>query len=288
MGGCCSAPHQDPEAHVAPSVTTAGASAPRRQHRHRERTSLERQNTEARDQLLTGRGGKYSKRSCAHPSNDIIEAPDYKRHGGWIAAPPMTRKELEHQRVAFWETADTFGGRKEVWDTLRAAVNCNDVETSRTMITGAELRLLRDGDLIHGCYDTTGFFYKIPENCLSDPVNLLKDDTPANGLNGTTNVIEQFPEAQLLDMKVRLSHNSQVCYVMSQIIRHPLMLQDLIIKVAMVERVSSVATKIQAAAGVQRLKLMVLGKLMKSDGTQTLKEAGWNPGLIVQALVTVV
>lgn len=142
-------------------------------------------------------------------SNDLIEAPSFRRHGAWTAVPAMTRKELEHQRVAFWETADTFGGRKEVWDVLRAAVNCGDVETSKTMLTGADLRLLGDGDLIHGCYDATGFFYKIPENCLSDPVNLLKEDA-STSMSGTTNIVEQFPEAQLLDMKVRLSHNSQV------------------------------------------------------------------------------
>lgn len=63
-------------------------------------------------------------------------------------------------------------------------------------------------------------------------------------------------------------------------------IQDLIVKVAMMERVSSVATKIQAAAGVKRLKLMVLGRMLKDDGTQTLKDAAWAPGLIVQGLVT--
>lgn len=121
----------------------------------------------------------------------------------------MTRKDLEHTRTAFWETADTFGGRTEVWNTLRAAVNCHDVETARTMITGSELRLLGNGDLIHGCYDSTGFFYKVPESCLSDPSNLIKEDPTSIPENRTT-VVEQFPEAQLLELKVRLSHNSQV------------------------------------------------------------------------------
>lgn len=31
---------------------------------------------------------------------------------------------------------------------------------------------------------------------------------------------------------------------------------------------------------------MVLGKMLKDDGRQTLGEAGWTPGLIVQGLVT--
>lgn len=279
MGGCCSAPREESGTGSATQDSGSGAAAAssRRQHRQRDRTSLERQNAEARDQLLAGRGGMshvvviVHKSSAFDQSSDkSVEAPTYRQHGSWVANPPITRKDLEHQRTAFWETADTFGGRKEVWDVLRAAVNCNDVESSRTMISGAELRLLGDGDLIHGCYDSTGFFYKIPENCLSDPTNLLKDDVLPNPIQGSTNIVQQFPEAQLLDMKVRLSHNSQ----------------DLIVKVAMIERVSSVAIKIQGAAGVKRLKLMVLGKMLKDDGTQTLKDAGWSPGLIVQGLVT--
>lgn len=138
-----------------------------------------------------------------------VEAPKFRRHGSWIANPPMTLRELHHARTAFWETADTFGGRKEVWDTLRAAVDCDDAESATTILGGANLRLLGNGDLIHGCYDSTGFFYKIPENCLSDPSNLQKDDVEPS-VFGTTQVVEDFPEAQLLDLKVRLSHNSQV------------------------------------------------------------------------------
>lgn len=65
-----------------------------------------------------------------------------------------------------------------------------------------------------------------------------------------------------------------------------LTLQDLIVRVAMLEKISSVATKIQTASGVQKLKLMILGKMLKDDGAQTLKDAGWTPGLIVQGLVT--
>lgn len=56
-------------------------------------------------------------------------------------------------------------------------------------------------------------------------------------------------------------------------------------KVALVEKVSSVSNKVQAASGVKRLKLMMLGRMLKDDGNQTLKDAGWSPGLIVQGLV---
>lgn len=54
----------------------------------------------------------------------------------------------------------------------------------------------------------------------------------------------------------------------------------------MMEKITSVATKIQTASGVKKLKLMILGRMLKDDGTQTLKDAGWTPGLIVQGLVT--
>lgn len=63
-------------------------------------------------------------------------------------------------------------------------------------------------------------------------------------------------------------------------------MQDLIVKVAMAEKVSSVVGKVQSSAGVKRLKLMILGKMLKDDGLQTLSDAGWSPGIIVQGLVT--
>lgn len=63
------------------------------------------------------------------------------------------------------------------------------------------------------------------------------------------------------------------------------MTQDLILRVALAEKISSVSNKVQAAAGVKRLKLMMLGRMLKDDGSQTLKDAGWTPGLIVQGLV---
>lgn len=123
----------------------------------------------------------------------------------------MTRSELDHSRTAFWETADTFGGRTDVWQTLRAAVACDNVDTAQIMLDEAQLRLLGNGDLINGCYDPTGFFYKIPQNCLSDPSNLLLDDKSASTFESKpSNTIENFPTVELMDMKVRLSHNSQV------------------------------------------------------------------------------
>ncbi|CCG81544.1 putative Ubiquitin domain protein [Taphrina deformans PYCC 5710] len=271
MGSCLSSPGVDQSSAnqtrdtAAPTTTTSS----RRQHRDRERTSLERRNTEARHELIAGRG----------------EAPTYRKHGTWVANPPVTRKELEHARLAFWETADTFGGRKEVWDILRAAVNCDDVNTASTMLKGADLRLLGNGDLIHGCYDPTGFFYKIPENCLSDPSNLQVEDTTDSPILAPP-IAEEFPESQLLDLKVRLSHNSQVQIRFSRHMTGILIRQDLLVKVALAEKVSSVSTKIQAATGVKSLKLMVLGRMLKDDGRQTLKDAGWTPGLIVQGLVT--
>ena len=94
-------------------------------------------------------------------------------------------------------------------------MECDSIATAQALIDEAGLRLLGNGDLINGCYDATGFFYKIPQNCLSEPANLLADDKSASTFESKpTNTIEEFPSTDLLDMKVRLSHNSQVCDTM--------------------------------------------------------------------------
>ncbi|ORY87146.1 hypothetical protein BCR37DRAFT_385553 [Protomyces lactucae-debilis] len=235
------------------SSTPSRAQYPSRQPRERTRTSLERQNAEARDQLIAGRG----------------EAPKYRKHGSWTATPAVSKRDLERTRAAFWETADTFGGRQEIWAILKAAVDADDEKTARAMLDTAQIRLLGNGDLIHGCYDSTGYYYKVPEACLSDPVNVLLEDASTEFESKPGAVIEDLPaDTELLDMRVRMSHNSQ----------------DIIIQVALVEKISSVATKIQAAAGIKRLKLMMLGRLLKDDGKQTVSDAGWSPGLVIQAL----
>lgn len=201
----------------------------------------------------------------------MIEAPKYRKHGVWTASPPVSIRDLERTRAAFWETADTFGGRQEIWAILKAAVDAEDETTARAILDTAQIRLLGNGDLIHGCYDSTGYYYKIPEACLSDPANILYEDATTEFESKPGATAEELPAGvELVDMRVRMSHNSQ----------------DIIIQVALVEKVSSVATKIQAAAGIQRLKLMMLGRLLKDDGKQTVADAGWKPGLVIQALVT--
>ena len=245
----------------------------------RERSSLERQNTEAREALMVGSGA----------------APKFKRHGGWEARPAVTRSQLALTRRAFWETADTFGGRRETWEVLQRAVDSDDLATAQALIDGADIRLLGDGDLVHGCYDPTGFHYKVPEPCLSDPINLIPDDEddddydeaeleklhadyssatgapPLSAATDTTASDAAIDDAKLVDMKVRMSHTSQ----------------DIVVRVSPQERVSTVAKKVKAQTGVESLKLMCLGRMLRDDSNkETLETAGWRQGLVVQALVT--
>ncbi|BFZ57637.1 hypothetical protein PYCC9005_004690 [Savitreella phatthalungensis] len=270
----------------------------------RERSSLELRNAEARDALLAGRGA----------------APTFRRHGAWEARPAVTRAQLEHTRTAFWETADTFGGRRETWDVLRRCVeiahelaSADGDASAQALIESADIRLLGNGDLVNGCYDATGFYYKIPEACLSDPSNLLPDDeydltsskieddrlaspnvtegslTSSAGGAATTNDTKLLsstptpaPGQPPVLTPAAIGDETDVRVRMSHTSR------DLVLRVSPSrERVAALAAKVRRDAGIGGCKLMLLGRLIKDDHpTLTLEASGWRPGLVIQALVT--
>lgn len=264
MGSCVSAPAQSLQNTDANGGGHSEAQGHRRRAQSRditvERTSLERRNTEAQDELL----------------GSIGEVPKYRPHGTWSADPPLDLKELERMRSTFWETCESFGGRSEIWKTLRAVVDLGRTEasTSQAMIDSAEIRLQKNGDLIHGAYDNTGYFYKIPEYCLSIPTNLRgeavsRDDiAPPPEHASTESSLLESRTPNTRPMVVRMSHNSR----------------DIIVQVDSTEKVSSVLTKIKTSANVKQMRLMMLGKMLADN--QTLSETGWAEGKIVQALVT--
>ena len=109
---------------------------------------------------------------------------------------PKTKKEIDHDRQAFWETIEHYGvrlrhlrmrtnkvyfsqiqGRQEVWQLLRQVAETSDYRTGRAMLRAAEVTLPH-GELTQA-YDRFGFLYQVPQYCLSYPMNLVAESSQA-------------------------------------------------------------------------------------------------------------
>lgn len=75
MGSCLSAPDNDQRRAAADTANVQTTSSRRQERGARERTSLERRNAEARDQLLAGRGGMQLNKCIMMKTNSIKRLP---------------------------------------------------------------------------------------------------------------------------------------------------------------------------------------------------------------------
>lgn len=79
-----------------------------------------------------------------------------------------------------------MSGRQEIWAALSAALSfmrADDYATAQSMIDAAGVTV-PTGDLCEGCYDEQGVLYRLPQCIVSDPENMVEDDStsdyPAN------------------------------------------------------------------------------------------------------------
>lgn len=97
----------------------------------------------------------------------------------WTATPPCTQSELGAQRSAFWDTAPSYEGRREVWAALHTvATHLDDLGFCRTILDTAQITL-PTGRLTDGCYDALGTRYILPAYVLFPPKNLINERTRA-------------------------------------------------------------------------------------------------------------
>ncbi|KAG0163487.1 Ubiquitin domain-containing protein 1 [Apophysomyces sp. BC1034] len=100
----------------------------------------------------------------------------FKRAGlAWTADQPITQGELLIQRDTFWDTSPSYGGREEIWQALKAAVECQELQLAQSILDAANV-ILPTGNLADGCFDELGNRYEIPVYCIVDPTNLISDD----------------------------------------------------------------------------------------------------------------
>ncbi|XP_061374544.1 uncharacterized protein LOC133316780 [Gastrolobium bilobum] len=90
----------------------------------------------------------------------------------WRHPQPITRTHLMQLREEFWDTAPHYGGRKEIWDALRAAADVSDRTLAQTIVDSAGI-IVQNNDLTE-CYDERGAKYELPNYVLSEPTNLIR------------------------------------------------------------------------------------------------------------------
>ncbi|XWS27371.1 hypothetical protein CRYUN_Cryun26dG0109400 [Craigia yunnanensis] len=90
----------------------------------------------------------------------------------WKHPQPITMPQLVQMREEFWDTAPHYGGRKEIWDALRAAGEA-DLTLAQAIVDGAGV-IVQNADLTI-CYDERGAKYELPKYVLSEPTNLIRD-----------------------------------------------------------------------------------------------------------------
>mmetsp|Transcript_32288 Transcript_32288/g.50339 ORF Transcript_32288/g.50339 Transcript_32288/m.50339 type:complete len:157 (+) Transcript_32288:131-601(+) len=140
MGGCCFKP--SPEAtDTNPSAASRGARSE----------------------------GRSSTRDGPGPGNKTLS----RKAPVWTADAPMTKGQLLSKRDEFWDTAPAFAGRAEIWQAIRAAAECEDMETAQAIMSAVDVTLPHGN--LSVVYDELGNKYDIPPYCLSEPSNMITD-----------------------------------------------------------------------------------------------------------------
>ena len=108
----------------------------------------------------------------------------------WRSEPRIwTRKELDRERIAFFDTRVT--GRPEIWQTIQQVLDVlwsggdegdtdGGLATAQTILDAAGITI-PTGDLAGGAYDSFGAHYSLPEYIVSDPQDLA--EVPAGNSN---------------------------------------------------------------------------------------------------------
>ncbi|KAL6199056.1 hypothetical protein ACLB2K_028843 [Fragaria x ananassa] len=81
----------------------------------------------------------------------------------WKHRQPLTKTQLLQLREEFWDTAPHYGGRKEIWDALRAAAEA-DLSLAQAIVDSAGV-IVQSADLTI-CYDERGAKYELPKYVL--------------------------------------------------------------------------------------------------------------------------
>lgn len=130
----------------------------------------------------------------------------------------MTRKELDRQRTAYFETGVGLGGKPEIWAALQTV--CEEFRSGNIAEASAILAAagctcptgnLWGSRTRGGVFDDRGEWYPVPDWCLGDPEGVIDDDV--NGGKGQVEVVVRDrgkapakPGGKQIKVRTRLSH----------------------------------------------------------------------------------
>lgn len=91
--------------------------------------------------------------------------------------PPPTLSELQRKREEFWDTQPSYGGSREIWDVLKAAVTSaqasDDIQTARLFVESAGIIVATPHLTV--VFDERGAKYDIPRWVLATPTNVAPE-----------------------------------------------------------------------------------------------------------------
>ncbi|KAJ8532309.1 hypothetical protein K7X08_012232 [Anisodus acutangulus] len=100
--------------------------------------------------------------SCASSHakpNRTVNKKIIRKPKPWKHPQPITRSQLMQLREEFWDTAPHYGGKKEIWDALRAAAETN-LELAQAIVDSAGI-IAQNTDMTV-FYDESGTKYELP------------------------------------------------------------------------------------------------------------------------------
>lgn len=238
------------------------------------------------------------------PLDQHINKP-LRRHAWSIHDRRWTRRQLAKERAEFFDTRVT--GRPEVWQTLHAAIQQlwepvspeaeedEALATAQSILSAAEVSL-PTGNLVNGVYDSLGNYYQLPEWVVSDPDDVLDDDTDdtrdvKGELAGTEDDTgagdEEEDDAEAEER--RAEKGKAVVDVREQITVRARLSEtgrDFQVTVGKADTVRTVAKRLaqeSSLASTKKIRIAYMGKILKE--TSSLQVQGWQTGHIINAFV---
>nr|GEV73728.1 hypothetical protein [Tanacetum cinerariifolium] len=104
-------------------------------------------------------------RTSAYKVDNMVRKPKPWAYGN----SPLSLRELQQMRNEFWHNAIRAGGRREIWEALRAVTEGNLLNAQK-IIEDKNIRLGNQDMSV--CYDDNGTRYNLPLYVLSEPTNM--------------------------------------------------------------------------------------------------------------------
>lgn len=196
--------------------------------------------------------------------------------------------QLLREREEFFETRVT--GRPEIWSAIKEVselIRQGNLTDAQGILDAAGITL-PTGRLEEGAYDERGVLYRIPENIVSDPKNVVEDDevpdTPIGKKFEAGAITVPASEEEVSDKgKDVIEENAMKIRCRLSDRGGP----DTIVLLAPTQPVSVLLRRVRTEATIassSKVRIAYFGRIL--DESQTLEEQGWQQGHVVQGLVS--